>query len=164
MPYNSTLCLQHSFIHACYSQLPSSCQGCNCQTFLLPLSTLFVEFLSICYVNTWSFYWNQQSTATLSPLLSCWTQNSLICKVIYSQKLFFNKQWPSTTSDLRCLLIGCRGLGFTCTQCLRRVKGPSLLIGHFKYPFTYLLCPQCALESKNPRLIPSTCQALEWEK
>ena len=25
------------------------------------------------------------------------------------------------------------------SQCLRRVKGLSLLIGHFKYPFTYLL-------------------------
>jgi hypothetical protein len=24
-------------------------------------------------------------------------------------------------------------------QCLRRVKGLSLLIGHFKYPLTYLL-------------------------
>ena len=27
----------------------------------------------------------------------------------------------------------------TCVQCLRRVKGSSLLIGHFKYLLTYLL-------------------------
>jgi len=139
MTCNSTMCLQHSFIHTCCPQMPSSCQDCGCQTFLLPLSTLFVESPSNCYANTWSFCWNQQSTGALSPLLSSWTQNSLVRKVISTIKLVFNKQWPSTTFDRRCLLIGCRGLGFTCTQCLRRLKGSSLLIGHLKYLLTYLL-------------------------
>ena len=102
--YNSTLCLQHSFILACNSQTPSACQGCMCQTFLLPLSTLFVEFPSICYANIWSFCWNQHDTCTLSPLLSCRTQNSLVHKVIFTinlikQTMAFHNIWPSLPFD-----------------------------------------------------------------
>ena len=81
------------------------------------------NFPSICYANTWSFWWNQQNTDTLSQLLSCWTQNSLIRKVISTINLVLNKQWPSTTFDLCCLLISCRGLGLHLYAVSEKSKG-----------------------------------------
>jgi len=36
-------------------------------------------------------------------------------------------------------MLFCRDWGCILSQCLRRAKGLSLLIGHLKYPFTYLI-------------------------
>ena len=63
------------------------------------------------------------------------------CGVLASSQLTLvdSLHQPSTDFSLRChVILSWIGIVFL-SQCLRKAKGLSLLIGHLKDPFTYLL-------------------------
>jgi len=66
--------------------------------------------------------------------------------------------------NLSCQVIVVVDWDCTCTQCLRRVKGLFLLIGHFKYLLTYLLTYSWTIQWKMMECKPwSVCDSnLLW--
>ena len=148
MPYNSSLCLQHS-LFVTLKRPPQILSGLQFPNVHSPTHHLIcgIPYHLLCehlvLLLKPARHWHSLATAFLL------NSKLLVHKVISTINLILNIQWPSTTFDFRCLLISCRGFGLHLYAVSEKSKG---FIPSFKSPLlTYLLIKQeCQKRGVNP--------------